>query len=105
MSDQSAPAPGAEEPPGGTTPPGTGADPYKLHDHAIQASKHLEALATGLGHADAPEKVTATFTKMADACRSLASTMSRAPAPAPKPAQRETMDSGVESLAQSARRS
>lgn len=82
---------------------GKGGDPYKIHDHAIEASKHLEAIATGLGHADAPEKVTATFSKMADACRNIASSMSRAPAPEPK-GGRETMDTATNSLAAAAQR-
>lgn len=92
--------PAAQSEPGS----GKGGDPYKIHDHAIEASKHLEAIATGLGHADAPEKVTATFTKMADACRQIASSMSRAPAPAPKGGGRETMDSATNDLAAAAQR-
>jgi hypothetical protein len=105
MSDQAAPAPAQAGP--APAIGAEGADPYKLHDHATAASKELEAIATGLAHANAPEKTTAAFTKMADACRQLAGAMSRAPAPEPKeaPAQpRETMDTATNQLAQSARR-
>jgi hypothetical protein len=106
MSDQAAPQPGQEDPT--AEHGGKGADPYKLHDDAIKASALLENIATGLGHAGAPEKTTASFTKMADACRSLASAMSRAPAPPEKPSEgpppRETMDSATNDLASQARR-
>lgn len=107
MSDQAAPpaAPAADH----TGPPpsaGQGADPYKIHDHATKASAELEAIATALGHAGAPEKVTASFTKMAEACRALQTSMSRAPAPPPKASEqpRETMDSATNDLANQARR-
>jgi len=104
MSDQAAPQPGQEDPTAAHG--GKGADPYQLHDDAIKASALLEKIATGLGHSGADEKVTAGFTKMADACRSLASAMSRAPAPPPKAeAQpRETMDTATNDLAAQARR-
>lgn len=105
---QQAAAPAPAAPPAGAPPsdPGSGADPYKLHDHAMRAEKELEALATGLAHSGAPKQVTAAFTKMADGCRTLAKTMSRAPAPpAPKGAAgSETMSSATDQLAAAARR-
>lgn len=102
MADQAAPVPGQEDPQAAQG--GAGADPYKLHDDATKASALLERIATGLAHANAPEGTTKAFTKMADACRQLASAMSRAPAPAPKAAPRETMDTATQGLAQAARR-
>lgn len=105
MSDQAAPAPGQEDPQAAADG-AAGADPYKIHDHAVRASKELEAIATALAHANAPEKTTASFTKMAEACRSLGSAMSRAPAPAPKPSDRtgESLDGAAAGYAQSAAR-
>lgn len=99
----------AEPPQQGAAPSaGEGADPYKIHDHAMKASTELEAIATALGHANAPQKTTASFTKMAESCRALATAMSRAPAPPPKPSEgtppRETMDSATNTLASQARR-
>jgi hypothetical protein len=105
MSDQAAaPQPGQEDPQAAASA-GKGADPYQLHDDATKASALLEKIATALGHSGAPEKTTAAFTKMADACRSLASAMSRAPAPPPKAGAqpRETMESATTELADAAR--
>lgn len=47
------------------------AEPQNLHEHAVAAEKHLEALATGLGQAGAPDEAVQTVTKMADVTRKL----------------------------------
>lgn len=107
MADQLPPAPGEAPaaPPRGQMGPKQGADPMKMHDHAIEASKHLEALATGLGQADAEPKVIDAITSMADTVRGIAKAMAKAPAPAPKaPAARPTMASATDELAANARK-
>ena len=109
MSDQAAPPQDHQGPPPSA---GQGADPYKLHDDATKASALLESLATGLAHSGAPTATTKALTKMAEACRQIATAMSRAPAPPPKPSetseteppQRETLESATTELAQSAKR-
>lgn len=102
MSDQTGIAPAGAPPAvpvGGTTPPGTGGDPYKMHDHAMQAEKHLEALATEMGKADTDPQIIKAVSSMADGMRQIAKSMSRAPAPAPK---RQTMASATNELAAAA---
>lgn len=78
------------------------ADPAILHDHALQAEKHLEALATGLAHAGAPEQVTKSIGQMADAMRQIIASMGNArsatPSPDQQPQQPETMDSAANGL-------
>lgn len=46
-----------------------------LHEHAVQAEKHLEQLATGLAKAGADEPTVQTVTKMADVARKLVSAL------------------------------
>lgn len=69
--------------PGQMGGPRTGADPMEMHEHALQAEKHLEALATLMGKADAPEPVVKAVSGMADAMRKVVSSMAKAPAPTP----------------------
>ena len=73
-------------------PPGSGEDPYKMLDHALEAEKHLEQLATGLGKSDAEPGAIEAVTQMADAMRQVAKGLSRAPAPEE---QRPTMDDAM----------
>lgn len=88
--------------------PRKGADPMMLHEHALEAEKHLEALATGMGQADAPENLLKAVASMADACRKIAKSMAKAPAPAPapstQPAPPTTMAGATNELAANARR-
>ena len=42
-----------------------------LHDHALQAEKHLEQLATGLAAAGVAPNQVQTVSKMADVCRQI----------------------------------
>lgn len=46
-----------------------------LHDHALQAEKHLEALATGLADAGAGEETVKAVTQMADVVRKIVSAL------------------------------
>lgn len=79
-----------------------------LHDHALQAEKHLEQLATGLSKAGADEGTIQTVTKMADVARKIVSALgagqehtsdTEPPAePAPAPAQPHTMASATDAL-------
>lgn len=60
---QAAPAPSG----GGSNPAGS------LHEHALQAEKHLEQLATGLTSAGADPSAIKAVTQMAEVCRKLVS--------------------------------
>lgn len=48
-----------------------------LHDHALQAEQHLEALATGLAKAGADPAAIQTVTKMASVTRKLISALGK----------------------------
>lgn len=96
------------------------AEPQNLHEHAVQAEKHLEALATGLAQAGAPKEAIDTVTKMADVTRKLITALGKGqeetaddePAAPPvenppdeaTPASGETMDSATASLHEEAQR-
>src|SRR4051794_12735421 len=55
-------------------PSPTGGSPVgSLHEHALQAEKHLEALATGLSAAGADPQSIKGVTQMADVCRKMVS--------------------------------
>lgn len=89
-----------------------------LHEHAVQAEKHLEQLATGLAKVQADEGTVQTVSKMADVARKIVSALgagqeetSDAEPPAPGPetpapgegapaAQPHTMDSATSALHQ-----
>jgi hypothetical protein len=113
MADQQAPEPAGrpippEHTPAGTPDPGQmgpkkGADPIQLHTHALQAEKHLEALATGLGQADADPGVIKAVSQMADAMRKIASAMAKAPTPPPKAGRPASMQDATNELAANAR--
>lgn len=74
-----------------------------MHEHAVQAEKHLEQLATGLAKEGMDDAVVQTVTKMADVARKLVSALGKgqestgdaeppAPVPAPQPAPRSTAE-------------
>lgn len=105
------------------------AQPSSLHEHAVEAERHLEALATGLAGAGADEGAIKTVQKMADVTRQLVKALGKgqeesgddeppapeepspeeeeaaaaqgAPAPAPK---RRTIQSATEELRREAQR-
>lgn len=54
-----------------------------LHDHAIQAEKHVEALATGLAKAGASDETVKTITQCADILRQVASALAQGAEHAP----------------------
>lgn len=118
MSNQMAPAPLQASPQGvPANVPGTGSKVYDLHKCAMDAEKALEKLATELGKGDAPPKVVASVSQMADMARKIAMSVanlpgppaSATPAPAGPPAQgsappRETLGSATNALAAAAAR-
>lgn len=70
-----------------------------LHEHAIQAEKHLEALATGLSQAGADEGAIKAVSQMAEVCRKLISVLGKGQEqtgdrepPAPPQQPRNTME-------------
>lgn len=72
-----------------------------LHEHAVQAEKHLEQLATGLAKAGMDDGVVQTVTKMADVTRKIVSALGKGqentgdeepPAPAEPPRPRTTAE-------------
>lgn len=75
-----------------------------LHEHAIQAEKHLEQLATGLAAVGAPPEAVKSLAKMADVVRGLAQRLGKpqqdqAPQPQPsQPQQRPTMQSATNDM-------
>ena len=81
-----------------------------LHDHAVQAEAHLEALATGLAKAGADDATIKAVSQMADVTRRIVKVLGQgqeqtgpqeppAPQPAPQqPQQPQTMDSATQSL-------
>lgn len=81
-----------------------------LHDEAVQAEQHLEALATGLAKAGAPEEAVNTVTKMAEVTRKIIKALGKGqeqtaddepaapPEEQPSGATPETMDSATASL-------
>lgn len=92
--------------PGQLGGPRKGADPMKLHSEALAAEQHLEALATLMGKADAPDDIIKAVGSMASAMRKIIGAMAKAPAPdtAPAaPAGRPTMASATNDLAAQAR--
>jgi len=64
-------------------------DPKQLQEHAVQAEKHLEALATGLAEVDAPENVTKTVTQMAEVARKVVTALGDARDATPPPEEAE----------------
>ena len=77
-------------------------NPAALVNLAVEASKNLEALATGLAQAGADDGTVQAVTKMADVARKLTKALGQAAQAAPAPGQ-ETMQSASEGLAQDAR--
>ena len=80
-----------------------------LHEHALQAEKHLEQLATGLSQAGVEPRTVKTVSQMAEVTRKVVAALGkgqeqtgdtepRAPASPPQP--RETMDSAAQGLHQ-----
>ena len=55
-----------------TTAPATPGGAPSLHQHALDAERALEQLATGLAQAGVSDQVVGTFTQMADMTRQLA---------------------------------
>lgn len=88
-----------------------------LHNHAVEAERHLEALATGLAEQGAPPETIKAVTKMADVARQLVKVLGKgqeatgdreppepeeappeaAGAPAPGPGGRPTLDDAIAS--------
>ncbi len=70
-----------------------------LHEHAIEAGKHLEQLATGLASGGADPAAVDAVTSMAEATRRIAKSLV-APAPDPADAADEppTMNSATDEL-------
>ena len=73
--------------------------PAKLHTHALQAEKHLEALATGLASANAPKPVVSGVSRMADAMRDVIKSLNQQAADAPPPQPKPTIGSATDDLA------
>lgn len=48
-----------------------------LHEHAVQAEKHLEQLATGMADQQVDPSMTETVTKMADVARKIVSALGK----------------------------
>jgi hypothetical protein len=102
---QEAPPDSRPDTPGQMGGPRTGMDPGEMHEHAVEASKHVEALATGFAKGDAEPDVIKAVTDMAEMLRGIAKAMAKAPTPAPTDAPpHETMATATDALAQSARR-
>lgn len=70
-------------------------DATELHDHALQAEKHLEALATGLAAAHADPSAVKAVVQMADVMRQLLKALT---ADAQATAPPDTMDSATNSM-------
>lgn len=49
-----------------------------LHEHAVQAEKHLEQLATGMADQQFDSALTETVTRMADVARKIVSALGKA---------------------------
>jgi excinuclease UvrABC ATPase subunit len=88
-------------------------DPNTLHNHAVEACKHLEQLATGLSQQGADPAAIKTVTTMAEACRRLVKALassarqaepkqSAAAAPA-YPGDKPTIDSATNDMMNQAR--
>lgn len=80
-----------------------------LHDHAVQAERHLEQLATGLAQAGAPDDTVKAVSKMAEVTRQIVTALGKGqeqtgdnqpPAPPADQAQqpRQTMDTATAGL-------
>lgn len=84
------------------------AEANSLHEHAVQAEKHLEQLATGMAQAGIEEGVIQTVSKMADVTRKIVTALGKgqeqtgdSEPPAPEqaqPAPRPTVASATEEL-------
>lgn len=72
--------------------------PTKLHDHAVSAEKHLEALATGLGQMGADDGAVKAVSSMAEACRRIVKSLAKAAEAQPAPEQRPTMESATNEM-------
>lgn len=72
----------------------------KLHDHAVQAEKHAEALATGLAQVGADEAAVKTVTQCAEILRKIATALAKGGTsddqPEPEAQQPRTMDEAVD---------
>lgn len=95
MADQTAPPAAPEQAP---LHQAAGPDAAKLHDHALQAEKHLEALATGLSQNHADPGAVKAVTSMADVMRKLLSTMAGQAQAEQPPEPRDTMGSATDHL-------
>lgn len=78
-----------------------------LHTHAVEAEKHLEALATGLADEQAPPETIKAVTKMADVTRQLVKVLGKGQENTgdkqpPAPAQAAPPDQGPPPAAQPA---
>lgn len=73
-----------------------------LHDHALQAEKHLEALATGLGQAGASPETVKAVSQMADVARELVSALGKGQEAQPDEAAAAEEDQGPTSFDQAA---
>jgi nucleotide-binding universal stress UspA family protein len=80
----------------------SGADPMKMHAEAVAAEQHLEALATLMAKADAPEQVVKAVGSMANGIRQIIKAVAKAPAPQAAPPA--TMREATTQLAADARR-
>lgn len=71
----------------------------KLHDHAVQAEKHAEALATGLAQVGADDAAVKTVTQCAEILRKIATALAKGgtsdeqPEPEPEP---QSMDQALD---------
>jgi len=103
MSDQQAP-PAAGPPaaaPAPEAPPlhaAQGPEASKLHDHALQAEKHLEALATGLAQAHADPGAVKAVGQMAEVLRKILKSMASIAQAEQPPEPKHTMSSATDSL-------
>lgn len=71
----------------------------QLHTHAIQAEKHLEQLATGLGQVGAEEAAVKAVGEMAEAIRGVIKTLGRGGTMQGEPDKpRPTMDSAADEM-------
>ncbi len=78
--------PESAEPAAEQAPKSPSVTPEKLHEHALQAEKHLEQLATGLANAGADPAATKVVSQMADATRKIIKSLaSAAQATQPEP--------------------
>lgn len=101
MTPMPQPPQGAPQQPAAAAPPlhsAQGPEAAKLHDHALQAEKHLEALATGLAQAHADPGAVKAVASMADVMRKILKSMASLAQAEPPPAQKHTMNSAADGL-------